>query len=107
MNRDPCKIAITVEVEVVNRRKLERHAKRQPNFSYIDGDFDEEYPNGPQVSELMEAVHSKIETIPGVECIGLTGISVEWFEHDHLVDKRHPDYEKNALRHMETTTEIQ
>ncbi len=93
------KFKIEVEVEVTNLRKLAKHAKSLPNFAPTEGEdrLGEDGKERPDVDledYIMESVQNAIEGVPGIQWCGQSTMRVDWFEHDHIVDKRHPDYKK-------------
>lgn len=89
------KFEFTVELEIENMRGFMRA-------------FPAKYPIPPEIKEehepgeigknvrlagfFIEAVQTELEKIPGVHFQGISGQRVDWFDHDHIVDCRHPDF---------------
>lgn len=97
------KFEVTVELEITNirrfmsafptRRTLQARYQTPPE---IEEDFDNDEDRF--VRFVMEAVHTEAENIPGIGVQGLSAHRVTWFDHDCIVDRRHPDFKPFTRR---------
>jgi hypothetical protein len=91
----PCKIIVTVEVEVTNANAVLTEGRK--------------VAVGPKPTSrkaaLMEILHDRIDAAPGLTLSGMKATIVDWFEFDAVLDPRHPQYDgyREKTRHPSST----
>ena len=78
----PCKIIVTVEVEVTSARDVLAEARKVARGSK---------PTNRKAT-LMDIVEHHIAGTPGLELAGMSATQVDWFDLDEILDPRHPQY---------------
>jgi hypothetical protein len=84
----PCKVVLTVEVEITGTKKVMAEGRRVAQGPR---------PTNRQAA-LMEIIHDRIDAVPGLELSGMTAKKVDWFELDSILDPRHPHYSPRPKR---------
>jgi hypothetical protein len=78
----PCKIIVTVEVEVTDTRAVIAEARKVAR---------DQKPTNRRTA-LMDIVEHHIAGTPGLELAGMSATKVDWFDLDEILDPRHPMY---------------
>jgi hypothetical protein len=78
----PCKVVLTVEVEITDTKKVLAEGRRVAQGLR---------PTNRQAA-LMEIIHDRVDAITGLELAGMTAKTVDWFDLDSILDPRHPHY---------------
>ena len=84
----PCKVVLTVEVEITHTKKVLAEGRRVAQGLR---------PTNRQAA-LVEIIHDRIDAITGLELSGMTAKTVDWFELDSILDPRHPHYSPRPKR---------
>jgi hypothetical protein len=84
----PCKVVLTVEVEITDTKKVMAEGRRVAQRPR---------PTNRQAA-LMEIIHDRIDRTQGIELSGLSATRVDWFQYDSILDPRHPDYSPRPKR---------
>lgn len=91
----PCKIIVTVEVEVTNADAVLAEGRRVAIGARPT----------TRKAALMEILHDRIDAAPGLTLSGMKATIVDWFEFDAVLDPRHPQYDghREKTRHPRST----
>jgi hypothetical protein len=91
----PCKIIVTVEVEVTNAKDVLAEGRKVAIGTKPT----------TRKTALMEVLHDRIDAAPGLMLSGMKATCVDWFEFDAVLDPRHPQYDgpREKTRHPRST----